>query len=225
MVSQTPFQPSDYTQRTTKTAGLRQADSHSRGRQTNLKAAHLKSSSEPSACHSRSSFFLYFLLPHPSPSCHGPSRQLTFQALQLFCERESSQHWEHSEQGEPSDSELSQHASLTSWQRRSMAMWQLNATRPSSQSSRKSATTSLDQSCPQSCSWFLLLFLPELVPPWRWSKETLPLPRRKLQRATLLRCDDWSCLPWRWPKRPLLLPLCHGEKLQRGDTVVLLVVP
>ena len=40
-----------------------------------------------------------------------------------------------------------QHA-LISWQRRSMAMWQLKATRPNSQSSRKSATTSLDQSCP-----------------------------------------------------------------------------
>ena len=41
-----------------------------------------------------------------------------------------------------SDSELSKHASLISWQSRSMAMWQLKATRPSSQSSRKSATTS-----------------------------------------------------------------------------------
>ena len=33
-------------------------------------------------------------------------------------------------------------------QRRSMALWQVKATRPSSQSSRKSAFTSLDQSCP-----------------------------------------------------------------------------
>ena len=47
-----------------------------------------------------------------------------------------------------SDSELSQRASLIFWQRRSMAMWQLKGTRPSSQSSRKSATTSLDQPCP-----------------------------------------------------------------------------
>ena len=57
--------------------------------------------------------------------------------------REPSRHCEHSEKREPSDSELSQHASLISWQRRSMVMWQLKATLPSSQSSRKSATTSL----------------------------------------------------------------------------------
>ena len=50
--------------------------------------------------------------------------------------------------GEPSDSELTQDASLISWHRRSTAMWELNATRSSSQSSRTSATTSLDQSCP-----------------------------------------------------------------------------
>ena len=56
--------------------------------------------------------------------------------------RESSKHCEHGEHGEPTDSELSQHASLISWQSRSMAVWQLKATRPSSQSSRKSATTS-----------------------------------------------------------------------------------
>ena len=50
------------------------------------------------------------------------------------------------ERGEPNYSDLTQHASLISWQRRSIAVWQLNATRPSSQPSRKSATTSLDQS-------------------------------------------------------------------------------
>ena len=65
--------------------------------------------------------------------------------LSLF---RTSRHCEHSEQGEPSDSELSQHASLFSWQRRFLVMWQLKATLPSSQSSRKSATTSHDQSCP-----------------------------------------------------------------------------
>ena len=43
--------------------------------------------------------------------------------------------------GEPSDFELSQHASLISWQRKSIAMWQLKATRQSSQSSRKSAAS------------------------------------------------------------------------------------
>ena len=37
--------------------------------------------------------------------------------------------------------------SLISWQRRSIATWQLNATRPSSQSSRKRETTSPDQFC------------------------------------------------------------------------------
>ena len=49
-----------------------------------------------------------------------------------------SRHSEHSERGEPSDSELSQHASLTSWNERSIDKWQLNATRP----------ISLDQLCP-----------------------------------------------------------------------------
>ena len=42
---------------------------------------------------------------------------------------------------EENNSELTQHASTV--------RWQLNATRPSTQSSRKSATTSLDQSCPK----------------------------------------------------------------------------
>ena len=65
--------------------------------------------------------------------------------------RKPSRHCEHSEHSvheEPSDSELSQHASLSSWQERSMLMWQLKDTRPGSQSSRMSATTSLDQSSP-----------------------------------------------------------------------------
>ena len=53
-----------------------------------------------------------------------------------------------SEKGEPNFSEHAQHASLISWQRRSSAVCQLKATLASSQSSRKSATRSLDQSCP-----------------------------------------------------------------------------
>ena len=76
--------------------------------------------------------------------------------------RELLWHCGHSERGEPSDSEPTQHASLIAWQRKATAMWQLNATRPSSQSSRKSVTTSLDQSCPMTsmarhcllCSYF-----------------------------------------------------------------------
>ena len=42
-------------------------------------------------------------------------------------------HWHcvRSERGGPSDPELTQHASLISWQRRSIALWQLNATRSS----------------------------------------------------------------------------------------------
>ena len=58
-----------------------------------------------------------------------------------------SRHSEHSERGEPRDFELAQHASLISWYKRSIAMWQLNATRPTSQSSRKTEITSLDQFC------------------------------------------------------------------------------
>ena len=91
--------------------------------------------------------------------CHSPSTVVrkAFAAVTAgfpgtqFCHsfaRQPSRHCEHSEQGEPSDSELSPHASLISWQRRSMVVWQLKATLPSSKSSRKSATTSLDQSCP-----------------------------------------------------------------------------
>ena len=59
----------------------------------------------------------------------------------------------------PKYSELAQHASLVSWQRRSIASWLLKATRPSSQSSRKSATTSLDQSCPMTSVVVPILFI------------------------------------------------------------------
>ena len=117
----------------------------------------LRSSFETSAC--RSPFFFSFItlttsLSFLSRHVHG-ERQAFLAVTVDFPDspsqssaRESSQHCEHSERGELSDSELTQHASLISWQRRSTAMWQLNATRPSSQSSRKSAT--LDQSCPMS---------------------------------------------------------------------------
>ena len=46
-------------------------------------------------------------------------------------------HSEHSERGEPSDSELPLDASLISWHKMSLGKWQLNATLPTSQSSRK----------------------------------------------------------------------------------------
>ena len=46
-----------------------------------------------------------------------------FKGFRLLA-KEPSQQCVHSEQGEPSDSELSQHASLISWQRMSMVMWQ-----------------------------------------------------------------------------------------------------
>ena len=52
---------------------------------------------------------------------------------------------ENSERGEFCEFELTQHASLISWHKMSIAMWQLNDTRPSSQSSKKRDTTSLDQ--------------------------------------------------------------------------------
>ena len=76
--------------------------------------------------------------------CHSPSTVVrkAFDAVTVdfpgtqFCHsfaRQPFRHCEHSEQGEPSDSELSPHASLISWQRRSMVVWQLKATLPSSQ--------------------------------------------------------------------------------------------
>ena len=149
----------DFSQGTTKIEGLRQAHTLKRGA-TNLKhhcLTDLLSILQPVA-HTPS--FSHFLSPHPSPFRHSSStvRERLSLAVTVdipgsrpshFSARESSQHCEHSEHGEPSDSELSQHTSLISWHRRSMAMRQLKATRPSSQSSRKSATTSPDQSCPK----------------------------------------------------------------------------
>ena len=94
------------------------------------------------------SFSLFFSDQILLLNCH---RSSTVRERLLFLSRlarEPFWHCDHSEQREPTDSELTQHASLISWQRRSIAIWQLKATRPSSQSSRMSATTSLDQSCP-----------------------------------------------------------------------------
>ena len=90
--------------------------------------------------------------------CHSPS---TVRERLCCCDGSATEllwRCELSEQGEPNDFELTQHAPLISWQRKSIATWQLNATRPSSQSSRKSATTSLDKSCPTtSMAWHSLL--------------------------------------------------------------------
>ena len=54
--------------------------------------------------------------------------------------RELLWHCENSERGEFCEFELTQHASLISWHKMSIAMWQLIATRPSSQSSKKRET-------------------------------------------------------------------------------------
>ena len=73
------------------------------------------------------SFTPFFFHHIHSPFCHGPStvrERITLAVTVDFAgsrlshssARESSQHCEHSEQGEPSDSELFQHASLISWQ-------------------------------------------------------------------------------------------------------------
>ena len=59
--------------------------------------------------------------------------------------RELLWHCENSERGEFCEFELTQHASLISWHKKAITMWQLNATRPSSQSSKKRDTPSLDQ--------------------------------------------------------------------------------
>ena len=96
-----------------------------------------------------SRFLLSFLFSQHIPllPCHSPS---TVRERLCYCDgstRELHWHTDQSENEGANDSELTQHASLISWQRRSIAIWQLNATRPSSKSSRKSGTTSLDQSC------------------------------------------------------------------------------
>ena len=90
----------------------------------------LRSSFEPSACRSPPSTRdrLLFVV-----TVDFPGTQSSHSA------REPSRHCEHSEQGEPSDSQLSPHASLISKQRSFMVMWQLKATLPCSQSSRSPA--------------------------------------------------------------------------------------
>ena len=60
--------------------------------------------------------------------------------------RELHWHYDHSEREEPNDSELTQQASLISWQGRSIGSSMPQAGAPNPRG--KSATTSLDQSCP-----------------------------------------------------------------------------
>ena len=110
-----------------------------------------------------SNYSLSDLLSNFQPVAHVPSSFISSQHIPLLqghspfmlrascCDnstRELLWHSEHSERGEPRDLGLTQHASLISWQRRSIAVWQLNATRPSSQSSKERETTSPDQFCP-----------------------------------------------------------------------------
>ena len=83
-----------------------------------------------------SGFLLTCLFSHHIPllSCHSPS---TVREMLCYCDgstRELHWHPDYSESEGPNDAELTQHASLISWQRRSIAIWQLNATRPSSKS-------------------------------------------------------------------------------------------
>ena len=73
------------------------------------------------------SFSLYFSHHIPLLNCHSPS---TVKETLHCCDgsaREPLWHCDHSEQGEPSVSELSQHASLVSWQRRPMVMSQCHS--------------------------------------------------------------------------------------------------
>ena len=80
--------------------------------------------------------------------CHSPS---TVRKRLCCCDsstRELLWHSEHKERGESRDSALPLPTSLISWHERSIDKWQLDATRPSSQSSRKREITSLDLSCP-----------------------------------------------------------------------------
>ena len=101
---------------------------------------------------------------------------------------------------------LTQHA-LISWQRRSIAMWQLNATRPSSQSSRKSATTSLDQSCPMTS-----MARHSLLCPYSASS-----PKVTLAEHGLLHRAFWTPIDYRLiPFRSLLAPLLSDSHLVFG---------
>ena len=113
--------------------------------QANLNSTRSEKSLQTTVAHVPSSFIFshHTLLLH----CHSPF--MVRERLSCCDSSTRELHWHcHSERGELRDLALTQHASLISWRRRSIAMWQLHATRPSSQSSRKRETTSLDQFCP-----------------------------------------------------------------------------
>ena len=119
-----------YVQTVTNVEGFRQANSNSKrnARSLNYSLSH------------------HFSQHIPLFKSHSPSM---LRERFLCCDnsrtRELLWHCENSERGEFCEFELTQHASLISWHKMSIAMWQLNATRPSSQSSKKRDTTSLDQ--------------------------------------------------------------------------------
>ena len=106
----------------TKNQGSRHPD-----KPTQLRRAH----------HSRSFFFCFLSLSHHIPFCDNSTREHLW-------------HPEHKERGENRDSELPLPAPLISWHKRSIHKRRLNATHPTSQSSKKREITSLDQFCPSS---------------------------------------------------------------------------
>ena len=119
-----------YVQTVTNVEGFRQANSNSKrnARSLNYSLSH------------------HFSQHIPLFKSHSPSM---LRERFLCCDnsrtRELLWHCKNSERGEFCEFELTQHASLISWHKMSIAMWQLNATRLSSQSSKKRDTTSLDQ--------------------------------------------------------------------------------
>ena len=119
-----------YVQTVTNVEGFRQANSNSKrnARSLNYSLSH------------------HFSQHIPLFKSHSPSM---LRERFLCCDnsrtRELLWHCENSERGEFCEFELTQHASVISWHKKAIAMWQLNATRPSSQSCKKRDTTSLDQ--------------------------------------------------------------------------------
>ena len=119
-----------YVQTVTNVEGFRQANSNSKrnARSLNYSLSH------------------HFSQHIPLFKSHSPSM---LRERFLCCDnsrtRELLWHCENSERGEFCEFELTQHASVISWHKKAIAMGQLNATRPSSQSCKKRDTTSLDQ--------------------------------------------------------------------------------
>ena len=109
---------------------------------------------------------LQLVAPHPSPFCHIPSTVRERLSLASAVDvpashssaRESSQHCEHSEQREPSDFELSEACIPHFLAEKVHGRVAAQSCPRKLPTSRKSATTSLDQSCPMtSIAWHSLL--------------------------------------------------------------------